>query len=129
MKPIGSIPVGVIHSFELLKDDGIFGVYRKVYRDGSGRVSYMIAHLPPIEAYTEPPASALLEFSDESEALHTFTRWKEDPLLAQPIGRKREQPKNDAQREFDLGPFKTKQQLQLMAWNCANTSKTLSPQS
>jgi hypothetical protein len=110
--PLGSIPVGVVHSFELLKDDGICGVYRKVYQDDSGRVTNVIAQLPPVTAYTEPPGSVLTEFADESEALRTFSRWKEDPLLAQPIGRKKEQPRDPAQREFGFGPFKTKQQLQ-----------------
>jgi len=108
--PLGSIPVGAIHSFELLKDDGIFGVYRKIHRDGSNRVSFVIARLPSIRAYTEPPASVLSEFNGESEALRTFGRWK-----AQSIARKRKRSKNDAQREFDLGPFKTKQQVRLDA--------------
>jgi hypothetical protein len=108
--PIGLIPVGATHSFELLEGDGSFAVYRKTYK--YGRVTYIIVHLPPVQAYTEPPASALVEFSNESEALRTFLRWKEDPLLAQPIGRKKEQPRDPAQCEFDLGPYKTKQQLQ-----------------
>jgi len=90
MEPLGSIPVGVVHSFELLTNDEFFGVYRKSYQDGSGRITYVIAHLPPIIAYTEPPASVLVEFINKSEAICTFNRWKEDPLLAQPIGRVRD---------------------------------------
>src|SRR6516165_10341332 len=102
MKPIGSIPVGVVHSFELLTNDEFFGVYRKSYQDGSGRITYVIAHLPPIIAYTEPPASVLVEFINKSEAICTFNRWKEDPLLAQPISRKKKLAPDSAQRELDL---------------------------
>ena len=52
--PISLIPVGVIHAFELLKDDGVFGVYRKVYRDDTGRVSYMIARQPSLRTPADP---------------------------------------------------------------------------
>ena len=52
--PISLIPVDVIHEFELLKDDGVFGVHRKVYRDDTGRVSYMIARQPSLRTPADP---------------------------------------------------------------------------
>ena len=55
--PISLIPVGVIPAFELLKDDGVFGVYRKVYRDDTGRVSYMIARQPSPRTPADPLVS------------------------------------------------------------------------
>jgi hypothetical protein len=113
--PLGSISVGAVHAFDLLRDDGHCGVYRKTYRDGTGRVSYVIAYLPPLKAYTEPPASALMEFAQESEALRAFARWKEDRLLTQRVRGKKKRQQDSAQCELALGPFKNKAQLELDA--------------
>jgi hypothetical protein len=86
--PINLIPVDVIHEFELLKDDGVFGVYRKVYRDDTGRVSYMIARQPSLKTPTEPPASVLKEYEDETGVLLVFEHWSQ-LVLPPRLARKR----------------------------------------
>jgi hypothetical protein len=110
MKPLGSIPIGAANSFELLEGDESFAVYRKIYKDG--RVTYIIAHLPPVQAYTEPPASALVEFSNESDAVRTFSRWKEDPLVIQLAPRHKKQAPDPRQNEFDLGRLESKGEIE-----------------
>lgn len=87
--PISLIPVDVIHEFELLKDDGVFGVYRKVYRDDTGRVSYVIARQPSLKTPTEPPASVLKEYEDETGVLLAFEHWSQ-LVLPPRLARKRQ---------------------------------------
>jgi hypothetical protein len=87
--PISLIPVGVIRAFELLKDDGVFGVYRKVYRDDTGRVSYMIVRQPSLKTPTEPPASVLKEYEDETGVLLAFEHWSQS-VLPPRLARKRQ---------------------------------------
>src|SRR6516162_5240859 len=101
--------VGVLCAFDCLVSDGKFGVFRKIYPN-SGRVSYTIAPVPSIRARDEPPATILHEFDTEAEAVHVFSRWKEDPLSAQRVRRKKKQPPDPAQTELNLGPLKTKEQ-------------------
>jgi hypothetical protein len=111
---IGIIPLGQFHLFELLKDDGQFGVYKKFYQDGSGRVTYIIAEVPSQEARRNPPSSVLKEFHTEAEALQRFACWKADPFQVRPIGRRKQQRQHDPdQVEFALGPYQSKQQLRL----------------
>ena len=90
--PISLIPVGVIHAFELLKDDGVFGVYRKVYRDDIGRVSYMIARQPSLRTPADPPASVLKEYEDETAALLAFEQWSRLALPPRPARKRQMRP-------------------------------------
>jgi hypothetical protein len=103
------IPVGVVYDFKLLMGDSGVGVYRKQYR---GRTSFIIAPIPPVRAYSEPPTSVLREFATEAEAIQTFIRWKQDRLASQPISRKKKQAPDPAQSELALGSFKTKEQIE-----------------
>jgi hypothetical protein len=107
MKTSETIPVGVVHSFEPLMRAGGYGVWRKTYQGASGRVTYIIARVPPVKAYSEPPSSALTEFSEESEALSALTRWRQESLSRQRIRRKKEQP-DQSQFELGLEPYKSK---------------------
>ena len=86
---ISLIPVDVIHEFELLKDDGVFGVYRKVYRDDTGRVSYMIARQPSLKTPAESPASVLKEYEDETGVSLAFEHWSQF-VLPPRLARKRQ---------------------------------------
>lgn len=104
--PISLIPVDVIHEFEPLKDDGVFDVYRKVYRDDTGRVSYVIARQPSLKTPTEPPASVLKEY------LLAFEHWSQLVLPPRPARKRQTRspykpaPANEPrQEEFDLGPI------------------------
>ena len=110
--PNSLIPVGVIRAFELLKDDGVFGVYRKVYRDDTGRVSYMIARQSSLKTPTEPPASVLKEYEDETAALLAFEHWSQLVLPPRPARKRQTRPpyksapaNEPRQEEFDLGPI------------------------
>jgi hypothetical protein len=108
------IAIGILHRFELLGADKRFGVFRKLHRDGSGRVTYLVAPLPPVKSPTEPepPSSVLKEFQTEAEALWWFKRWKSDPLQTRPIERRKQRRQYDPnQAEFALGPYRSKQQL------------------
>jgi hypothetical protein len=98
MEPVDLIPVGTVHSFELLKDGDQFAVYKKSYQNGTGKISYIIARIPSLRAYSQPPASALMEFGDKSLALATFERWKQDPLLVSP---------KRARKKLSLDPAQT----------------------
>jgi hypothetical protein len=82
MESVDLISVGVPHTFELLEDDGRFGVFRKVYKDDSGRISYIIARTPLLKAHEEPPSSVLAEFDTEAEALRVFARTPGNVLAA-----------------------------------------------
>ena len=86
---ISLIPVDVIHEFELLKDDGVFGVYRKVYRDDTCRVSYMIARQPSLKTPAESPASVLKEYEDETGVSLAFEHWSQF-VLPPRLARKRQ---------------------------------------
>jgi hypothetical protein len=88
---MNSIPVGSTYSFQLIRGyQGAFGVYRKTYEDGSGRVSYLIARQPGSKAsYSKPPASCLEEFNEEALAIDAFERWIQDSLSVQSPKRKR----------------------------------------
>jgi hypothetical protein len=108
MGAVDLIRVGVPHAFEPVKDDGRFGVFRKVYKDGSDRVGYIIAPVPSLKAHDEPPSSVLAEFASEAEAIDTLARWHRDPLLTQPARRKKKQASNPAQGELALGDVKTR---------------------
>jgi hypothetical protein len=105
-----TIQIGTIHSFRRIASWNSFSVYAKGYKDGSNRLTYIIAREPPVSAYTMPPASVLAEYDNEAAALAAFEWWKMDPLAPCPTRKKR---RDDlAQREFDLGPFKTRAELQ-----------------
>jgi hypothetical protein len=112
MKSSKSIPVGHACAYKFLKGNGGVGVWQKAYQDGTRRVAYIIASVPSVLAYNEPPSSVLAEFAAEGDAIKTLSRWAADPLPAQPIRQKAEQPIDPAQGELGLGPFKTKGQVQ-----------------
>jgi hypothetical protein len=99
---VDTFAVGTVHEFKLLKAAGSFGVYKKNYRDGSGRTSYVVARLPSIRAWDEPPASALMEFQSESEALETFEKWRRDPLSVSVQPRRKKRLPDPAQTELKL---------------------------
>jgi hypothetical protein len=110
--PLGSIPIGNVHKFEHVVGNGSFAVYRKVYQDDSGRSTYVIARIPSIKAYTEPPSSVLEEFADQASALEKFMSWVQDPVQTQPLSPwEKRHPDDSAQKEFDLGPLQTKAEV------------------
>jgi hypothetical protein len=105
-----SIQIGTIHSFRCLASWDSFAVYAKGYKDGSNRLTYIIARVPPLSAYTMPPASVLAEYDNEAAALAAFEQWKLDSLASCPTRKK--QRNDPTQGEFVLGPFKAKAELQ-----------------
>ena len=66
-------------------------MYRKVYRDDTGRVSYMIARQPSLRTPADPPASVLKEYEDETAALLAFEQRSHLALPPRPA-RKRQMP-------------------------------------
>ena len=86
-----------MHGFELLESDRGYGVYRKTYRDGSERVTFIIAALPSVRAYTAPPASALAEYPNEGDALAAFECGERDPSVMQPRKKGKNQPPDPGQ--------------------------------
>ena len=94
------IRVGHIHKFECLREAGHHAVFRKIYQDGTDRVRYIVTPIPP-DRY-EPPASVLLEFMNELEAIKAFIRWQEDPLLARPVSRRKKRGPDSRQSELGL---------------------------
>ena len=116
MEPLEFILVGIVHLFKLVMADGGFGVYRKLYRDGSDRVTYLIALVPSLKTPNKPPSSVLTEFTSEAEAIGALARWRQDPSLTQPARHKKKKQASDpAQTEFPLGPYKTREQLEFEA--------------
>jgi hypothetical protein len=73
-----TILVGILCLFECLKSDGRYGVFRKTRKSGTRPTTYVIAPVPSIRAYDEPPSSVLREFETEAEALRVFARWQEE---------------------------------------------------
>jgi hypothetical protein len=117
MKPLGSIPVGTVHRFEHVIGNGTYAVYRKAYQDGSGRLAYLIAPIPSILAYTEPPSSVLEEFADQASAIEKFTRLVQDSLSSQPLSRWKKRHSDDpSQNELDLGLLQTKEEVLVEAF-------------
>jgi hypothetical protein len=106
---MNSIPVGIIHRFEHIESRRNYAVYKKVYQDGSGRVTYVIAQVPAIMAHTEPPSSVLEEFPDRASALGRFTKWTQDPLKIH--SRRKTRNHDPAQCELELGPLQTKEEV------------------
>ena len=117
MEPFEIIAVGIVHLFALLQRRGGYGLFRKAYKDGTDRISYIIALVPPIQARGAPPSSVLAEFASEAEALRVFARWKADPLLTKPARRKKKRLPDTRQIELPLGAdaHKTKAQLEFEA--------------
>ena len=106
---MNSIPVGTIHRFEHLESRRNYAVYRKVYLDGSDRVTYVIAQIPAIMAYTQPPSSVLEEFPDKASAVGRFAKWTQDPLKVHSWRKTRSH--DPAKSELDLGPLQTKDEV------------------
>jgi hypothetical protein len=112
MNSTNSIPIGPACTYRHVESYEPFAVYCRIYKDGSNRLTYIIARKPPVQAYTMPSASALEEFNTESEALETFRRWKLDLIPPNPVRRsknpcaiRRSKPSRSRSRRKGKTPF------------------------
>ena len=108
----GTIPVGSVYGYLLVMGYGDYAVYCKSREDGSGRVSYIIAHTPSTKASTEPPSSVLEEFTDRELAILRLRKWAGHKPTAGSVRAKKQRRRYWlGQIELDLGPLESKREM------------------